>query len=199
VNYIRLILASESARRRDLLIGVGIIPTIVPSNVKEDLDEEVPSPESLVKRLAEKKVRAVLSRYPDNYILGADTLVYLGEEVLGKPQSELEAEEMLRRLSGKVHSVYTGVALYDPEARIMRTAYDCTAVKMRTLDEEDITWYVETGEPVDKAGAYALQGAGAFLIEKIEGDYTGVIGLPLPKVLGLFTEAGVSIRDLIEA
>lgn len=178
---------------------MGIVPTVVPSNVKEDLVEDGLSPETLVMRLAREKVGAVFGRYPNDYVLGADTVVYLGEEVLGKPKDKTEAQEMLRRLSGKTHSVYTGVALYDPEARITRTAYDCTGVKMRAFNDEDIKWYVETGEPVDKAGAYALQGAGAFLIERIEGDYTGVIGLPLPKVLELLTEAGLSIKDLTGA
>jgi len=178
-----------------LLEGVGIVPLVVPSHVDEDLKEDL-SPEQLVVSLARKKVEAVKELYPNDYVLGADTVVYLGNEVLGKPKDKREAEDMLRRLSGKAHTVYTGVALYDPRIEDLRTGFDRTCVKMRDLEEEDIRWYVETGEPMDKAGAYALQGAGAFLIERIEGDYTGVIGLPLPKVLDLLKEAGVKLSHL---
>lgn len=175
---------------------MGIVPTVVPSNVNEDLDREGLRPEHLVMSLAKMKVSAVTDLYPKDFVLGADTVVYVGDEVLGKPQDETEAKDMLRMLSGKSHTVYTGVALYDPRTKTTKTAYDRTAVKMRVLEEADIDWYVHTGEPMDKAGAYALQGAGAFLIERIEGDYTGVIGLPLPKVLDLLKEAGVRITDL---
>jgi len=105
---------------------------------------------------------------------------------------------MLWRLSGKAHTVYTGVALYDPRIGDVRTDFDRTYVKMRTLEEEDIKWYLDTDEPMDKAGAYAIQGAGAFLIERIEGDYTGVIGLPLPKVLDLLKKSGIKISQLMK-
>lgn len=151
-----------------------------------------------MKKLARAKVEAVSRDYPYDFVLGADTVVCQDGRLMGKPSDRVEAEEMLRRLSGKDHIVYTGVALYDPASCQISTGHDRTVVRMRKLEDKVIRWYVDTGEPMDKAGAYALQGAGAFLVQRIEGDYTGVIGLPLPKVFDMLQDAGVSPSDLLQ-
>ncbi len=191
----RLILASESERRRDLLRAVGVVPEIAPSSVDETYDSDRRDPAALVVALSRRKVGAVSLEYPGDYVLGADTVVSICGDVLGKPGDAEEAEEMLRRLSGKTHQVYTGVALYDPKTKKIAADWDCTEVTFRSMDDEEVAWYVSTKEPMGKAGAYALQGIGAFFIRRIEGDYSSVIGLPLPKVYGLFRDAGVKPGD----
>ncbi len=193
----RLILASESARRKDLLRSVGIEPTVVPSGVEEGVVEEGDDPASLVVYLARQKVDAVSKRYPSDYILGADTVVSIDGNILGKPKNALDAQSMLTHLSGKTHQVYTGVVLYDPNTSKMLSDWDRTEVTFKELDEEEVTWYVATKEPMDKAGAYGLQGAGAFFVRRVVGDYSGVIGLPLPKTYDLLKRSGLKLNELM--
>ncbi len=193
----RLILASASPRRRILLESVGIKPVVIPAGVEEEA-MSAGEPDVLAKDLAERKVRAVARAHPEELVLGADTLVVIDGEVLGKPGDMQDAVRMLERLSGKTHRVYTGVALYCPVTCGILRDCDCTSVTMRDLTVQEIMWYVNTGEPMDKAGGYALQGAGAFFVKEIRGDYSSVIGLPLPKVYALLQGAGISPENLLQ-
>ena len=186
-----LILASASPRRLELLSQVGIRCRVVPSNVAEEpLDGE--TPEEHVLRLAREKARKVTAGLTaGGWVLGADTIVMIGGKVLGKPVDEAGAARMLRELSGRVHSVMTGYCIVDGVrgkkeiARIVKTE-----VKVKDLTENEIEGYVSTGEPMDKAGAYAIQGIGSFMIEEIWGSYSNVVGLPLCQVVNDLESVG---------
>jgi septum formation protein len=147
-------------------------------------------PEQYVDRLARQKAAAAAARFPDDVVLAADTAVVLGGEVLGKPADAAAAAMMLRRLSGRAHDVFTGVALAWPGGIVAEV--DRTRVWMNALSDEDIAAYVATGEPFDKAGAYGIQGWAARFIPRIEGSYSNVVGLPVATVLQLLTRAGMS-------
>lgn len=193
----RLILASESPRRKALLESAGIVPVVLPSNVSEEVKGDGLGPADLVRLLARRKIGDVSQVHPLDYVLGADTIVYIEGEVLGKPGNEAEARAMLRQIAGKTHVVYTGVALYEPRNMTVLDDFDSTEVSMRALDEDEIRWYVNTGEPMDKAGSYALQGIGGLFVDRVDGDFSSVIGLPLPKVYRLLRRAGVSLDELL--
>ena len=177
-----LILASASPRRRQLLEMLGIEHRVVPPDVDETR-RDGEDPAGYVLRLAEEKARVVAAREPGGLVLAADTTVVLGPELFGKPATPAEAADMLRRLAGRTHQVYTGVALTAGDR--IESALDVSDVTFRALDAAAIAGYVATGEPMDKAGAYAIQGKGAALIEGIRGDFFGVMGLPLRLVLDL--------------
>ncbi|RLA76989.1 MAG: septum formation protein Maf, partial [Deltaproteobacteria bacterium] len=146
---------------------------------------------AFVERIAREKAEEVAQRAPGAWVLGADTVVVLGEEVLGKPRDEEEAASMLRRLSGRVHKVLTAFSLLNlAEGRSFQGVEE-TKVKFIPLQEADIRWYVSTGEPLGKAGAYAIQGAGGSFIEWIKGSYTNVVGLPVAQILGPLREIGI--------
>ena len=185
----RLILASASPRREELLRQLGVPFAVIPS----DLPEELPPgpPEEAVRLLALAKARAVAAKVGSGVVLGADTVVVLGGTVLGKPKDAGGARRMLRALSGKVHEVITGVALVEAPARREASAAVVTRVMMHRYGEEEIDVYLATGEPYDKAGAYAIQGAGGRLVAKVEGCYTNVVGLPLTTTRRLLAEWGV--------
>ncbi|HLL05585.1 MAG TPA: Maf family protein [Myxococcaceae bacterium] len=184
-----LVLASASPRRRDLLTQLGLRFTVAAA----DLDE-APLPSEAanvyVRRLAQEKARAVATRFPTSWVLAADTTVAMGAELFGKPRDAAEARQMLTRLSGKTHNVYTGVAL---AGRAQAATVVRTGVTFRRLTAGEIDWYVGTGEPLDKAGAYAVQGRGGFLVASVEGSPTNVIGLPLGETLELLKQAGVAL------
>jgi septum formation protein len=185
-----LVLASASPRRRELLSDCGIAFEISSS----DLDESVgvgEDPKDLVLRLAEAKAREVASKFPDSYILGADTDVALGTKIFGKPQDPQEVVAMLDQLSGRTHQVLGGVALVDPKLNKVYTGLSTTSVTFRRLSIGEMQAYAATKEPYDKAGGYAAQGLGASFITIIEGSYTNVVGLDLSMVLGLFREASI--------
>ncbi len=178
-----LTLASGSPRRRQLLEMLGFSLDVRPSHIPEEYRPgELPS--EYVIRLAEAKAAAVVGIL----VLGADTTVVLGEEVLEKPADEAHALEILRKLQGRTHEVHTAVALKADGA--IRSAVDVTRVSVRAVRDPVLRAYIATGEPMDKAGAYGIQGYGAALIERIEGDFFGVMGLPLRLVLDLLAEAG---------
>ncbi|MBJ6763297.1 septum formation inhibitor Maf [Myxococcaceae bacterium JPH2] len=185
----QLVLASSSPRRKDLLSQLGL-PFIVSA---ADIDE-TPHPGEpavdYVTRLAREKARTVASRHPGAWVLAADTTVVLGLELLGKPQDAAEARAMIGRLSGRTHEVHTGVALAGrhEESFIVRTR-----VTFRSLGDSEIAWYASTGESLDKAGGYALQGKGAFMVASVEGSPTNVIGLPLCETLALLERAGMPL------
>ena len=184
-----LVLASASPRRRELLAGLGFSFRVESA----DLDETPrtgESPRGYVKRVAREKAHAVARRLGDEslLVLAADTSVILGEEILGKPRDAAHAREMLARLCGKRHLVLTAVAA---AGRHHDTRLVETAVTFRAATAAEIAWYVETGEPLDKAGAYAVRGRGSFLVAALEGSPTNVIGLPLPETLQLLAAGGV--------
>jgi len=181
-----LVLASGSPRRRALLSMLGIDHVVVPTDTDEEPRPGEP-PEAYVRRLAEAKARAAAAR-PDDLVLGADTTVALDDAMLGKPHDAHEAERMLAQLSGRRHRVASAVALLR-DGRV-EVALDVTHVTFRVLEAEQIANYVATGEPLDKAGAYGIQGYGAALVERIEGDFFGVMGLPLRLVLDLLERFG---------
>ncbi len=185
-----LILASRSPRRRELLERMGISFQVMEPEVEEELGRGE-TPRAFVERIAREKATEVAQRAPGAWVLGADTVVVLGEEVLGKPRDEEEAASMLRRLSGRVHKVLTAFSLLNlAEGRSFQGVEE-TKVKFIPLQEADIRWYVSTGEPLGKAGAYAIQGAGGAFIEWIKGSYTNVVGLPVAQILGPLREIGI--------
>jgi septum formation protein len=179
-----LVLASASPRRRALLEQLGIPLRIDPAHLDENVRGGEPA-ERYVLRLAREKAEAVHVRYPDDTVLAADTSVVLDGAVLGKPASADEALEMLRALSGRKHQVITAVAVAGKGDRLVTAT-----VTFAAADEAALRWYVSTGEPMDKAGAYAVQGIGGFLVERIEGSHSAVVGLPLVETVALLRESG---------
>jgi septum formation protein len=183
-----LILASASPRRRDLLTQAGIAFELRPAHINEDPRPAEPAA-AYVERLAREKAEAVFLAAPAQpglCVLGADTTVVIDEEILGKPVDAADAARMLRRLSGRTHSVLTGVAL--ATARGTESFVDATLVTMHPLTEQQIADYIATQEPLDKAGAYAIQGGAAQFIARLEGDYNNVVGLPLARVTALLAK-----------
>ena len=172
-----VILASQSPRRRELLTKLGLCFSVVTADVDETM-QQGKDPRDEVARVCRAKAQAVRDRGHDkDLIIAADTIVALDDAVLGKPNDGLEAFRMLSALSGRRHQVYTGVTLLRDGER--RTEHEVTTVTFRELTQDDITRYIATGEPMDKAGAYGIQGYGALLVERIEGDYFNVMGLPV--------------------
>ena len=179
-----LVLASQSPRRQELLLQAGIPFTVRVAGVEEQRAEGE-APDAYVRRLACAKALAV-DRAPDEMVLGADTIVVLDDDVLEKPRDEEDAARMLRLLSGRWHQVLTGICLaYQEETHV---AVETTRVLMASLSEWDIQDYITTGEPLDKAGAYGIQGLAAIFIPAIEGCYFNVVGLPLARLTTLLRE-----------
>ena len=185
----RLILASKSPRRYDLLKQAGLDFEVVPSRIEEDSVKDE-SPKRHVIRLAEAKALDVGSRYPDRWVVAADTIVYIDHLILGKPKNRGEAMDMLRRLSGREHWVMSGFSVHHLEKEKGEYEAVKTAVKVKALTPVEVDWYVQTGEPFDKAGGYAIQGAGSFMIESIRGSYTNVVGLPLCELIQVLNRLG---------
>lgn len=180
-----LILASRSPRRSELLAAAGIPFEVLAAEIDET-PRAGEAPDAYVERLAIEKARAVLALRPAAAVLGADTTVTIDGLILGKPASAAEATDMLRRLSGRVHDVLTGVALVSAEG--VHSAVDRTRVWFEAMTDEDISWYVESGEPVDRAGGYAIQGLASRFIPRIEGSYTNVVGLPVALVSSILRQ-----------
>jgi len=184
------ILASASPRRRELLQQIGASFDVKVSNAEEIGNNEL-SADELVKWNALAKAKAVAAENPNIPVLGADTVVALNGEIFGKPGNDDNARKMLRRLAGRTHQVWTGIAWVSRGETY--TDVVCTDVNMEPIGETAIDNYVATGEPLDKAGAYAIQGRAAVFIDSIEGSYSNVVGLPLAAVAKLAREAGVDI------
>ncbi|MBT8335850.1 MAG: septum formation protein Maf [Gemmatimonadetes bacterium] len=191
----RLVLASASPRRSELLSRLGLEHTVDPAHVDETaLPEEAPRPH--VVRLSEAKARAVARRHPDALVFAGDTVVVDRRRILGKPSSEDEAVAMLMALSGRTHAVVSGLALALPETaggRVFSRA-DRTDVTFQPFDESVARAYVATGEPMDKAGAYGIQGLGGALVKAVDGDYTTVVGLSISGLVELLRQAGWRYR-----
>jgi len=187
----RLILASGSPRRRELLQGLGLAFEVRPADVDESLvgGED---PHDYVLRLAREK--AAWRVAADELVLAADTMVLLDGELLGKPADAEDARRMLRLIAGREHTVLTAVAVADGSSDRLESSVETSSVRIAPLSGEQIDWYVATGEPLDKAGSYAIQDLGALLVESVSGNYTNVVGLPLPTVYRLFVGLGHDLR-----
>jgi septum formation protein len=186
-----LILGSSSPRRKELLGGLGIRFMVSPSTIDETLMPQE-TPEGHVTRLALAKAREVAALFPGQWVLGADTIVVIEGRILGKPRDTEEARNMLATLSGRTHTVFTGYALVNqlhPEKE--RVRHVCSRVHIRGLSADEIAAYVDTGEPMDKAGSYAIQGIGAAIVADVTGSYTNVVGLPLCEVAQDLQELGI--------
>ncbi len=188
-----LLLASTSPRRHYLLREAGIpFDVVAPKDVAEDFPPGEP-PAELVVRHALTKARSVAADHPRRLILGADTVVVLNKKIHGKPADEAEARAILSQLQGQTHTVHTGLALVAGSSGRELAEAEATEVKMRPLSAEDISSYVATGEPLDKAGAYAVQGRGSLLIERVVGDYFNVVGLPLYRLSKMLEGFGLEV------
>lgn len=185
-----LILASQSPRRKRLLQSLGIEFRIVPSNV-EEAGETFACPADAAEEWASRKAGSISLTFPDCWVLGADTVVVLDGHVFGKPADRAEAREMLENLSGRIHEVITGICLVNAQKDIRRTGAVITQVQFKMLTDAEIEAYIRTGEPMDKAGAYGIQGIGAFLVKWISGSYSNVVGLPVCHVTDWLLAEGV--------
>ncbi len=192
----KVILASASPRRRDLLNLIGIKHEVRPANIDETMRPHE-APARHAERLAREKASVIAVRDPDLITIGADTVVVIKRKVLGKPTDTADAARMLGMLSGREHMVITAVAV--ARGRKLRSAIEEVRVKFRRLRDDEIEAYIATGEPMDKAGAYGIQGFGATIVERVEGDYFAVMGLPLVRLVGLMRDVGVRYQfgDLV--
>jgi len=190
-----IVLASQSPRRRELLGQMGFTDFIVrPARGEEVVDPDL-SPDKLVEELSRQKCAEVAANSePDALVIAADTVVAIDGTVLGKPRGVQDAFAMLSRLSGRHHTVYTGVTVRRGEQ--IRTAHEATRVHFRTLTNEEIEAYISTGEPMDKAGSYGIQGYGSMLVEGISGDYFNVVGLPVCLLGRMLAQFGVDTMKL---
>ena len=184
----KVVLASSSPRRRDLLNLIGIAHEVRPANLDESMRPRE-TPRRHAERLARDKASAVAVRDPDLITIAADTIVVINRTVLGKPADKDDAARMLSMLSGREHTVITAVAV--SRGKKLRSAIEEVKVKFRHLRKGEIEAYIATGEPMDKAGAYGIQGYGATIVERVEGDYFAVMGLPLVRLIGLMKDVGV--------
>lgn len=192
----KLILASGSPRRAELLEKMGLTFQVEPSNTDEVLEPGL-TPQQEVVHLSLGKAKAVAADHPEEaVVLSADTVVELDGKILGKPHSEEAAIAMLRALSGRSHRVLTGVTVMSPKGT--ETHCEETEVYFRPISDEEIRWYVKTGEPMDKAGAYGIQGYAAMFIEKINGDYYNVMGLPVCRTGLMLRRAGIPVLEAEE-
>ena len=188
---LRVILASQSPRRRDLLTLIGVPHEVRPADIDETvLPGERPAPHA--ERLARGKALAIAGAEPEALTIGSDTIVVVDGDILGKPADRDEARRMLRRLSGREHVVFTAVAV--AHGGLVASGVEEVTVRFRALGDDEIDAYVATGEPMDKAGAYGIQGYGATIVEGIDGDYFAVMGLALGRMVKLMGELGIEYR-----
>jgi septum formation protein len=186
----RLILASKSPRRRELLKQAGLTFSVIPSNFDEST-VALSNPDSYVITLAESKALDISQKHPADWVIGADTIVLIEHKILGKPDSSNEAFDMLQRLSGNTHQVLTGYCICCKKKNKFFSETVKTDVRFKKLNDTEINWYIQTGEPFDKAGGYAIQGVGTFLVSSIKGSYTNVVGLPVCEVMQHLINEGV--------
>jgi septum formation protein len=183
------ILASASPRRIELLRLLGLDFTVMPSGADETF-RQGESPPAHTLRLSVEKAGLISATHPQSWVLGADTIVVIDGDVLGKPADPAEARQMLKKLSARAHTVFTGFTLARQEARITVSGVVESTVLFREIPEDEMAWYINSPEPYDKAGAYAVQGRGAFFIKEIRGSYTNVMGLPLCEVVDVLKKVG---------
>ena len=187
----RIILASSSPRRKKLLAQMGLQFEVIPSECKENFLPEQ-SPAEIATKLALDKAKNVSARIQEPaLVIGADTIVVRENKILGKPKDKDEAYSMLCQLQGQVHQVITGLAVIDTQSGRCLTGYERTQVELAPLTPQEIKWYISTGEPMDKAGAYAIQGFGGILIKRISGCYYNVVGLPIHRLWVMLKQMGI--------
>jgi len=191
----QIVLASASPRRAELLKKMGLDFRVQVAEIEETFipDQNL---EEQIEALALRKARAVADTLSSGLVIGADTVVVIDEEVLGKPDSPEQAVLMLSRLSNRIHRVLTGLAVIDVENGQVLSGVETTRVQFRLLSRDEIIAYVQTGEPLDKAGAYGIQEKGATLVEKIEGCYFNVVGLPVARTVGMLKQAGLEVHQV---
>ena len=190
----KIILASQSPRRRELLERMGISRfEVIPAGEEETADPSL-SPAALVEQLSRRKCAGVAGGHPDSLVIAADTVVAVDGKILGKPRSRAQAGEMLRLLSGREHTVYTGLSVCCDGETV--TQHEATRVRFRPLSNADVEHYIATGEPMDKAGAYGIQGFGCVMAEGIFGDYYNVMGLPVCRLSRMLARFGVDTLAL---
>jgi septum formation protein len=188
----KIILASASPRRKELLEKIRLKFEVDASGCDEEINSGL-GPQEIVQQLSIIKAKSVAARHKNAIVIAADTIGVIGDRILGKPHTKNEARKMLRAISGKSHSVITGFSIIDTTTDKIVTGTVDTRVYIKKLSGEEIDAYVATGEPLDKAGAYAIQGMGAVIVEKIEGDYYNVIGLPLHALAEALKEFGINV------
>lgn len=194
----QLILASASPRRRELLDRAGVAFSIIPSQTTEEvLPGEIP--EDYVWRIAKEKAHDVATQHPESWVLAADTIVTIDGLILGKPLNEADGSRMLHLLSGRSHHVMTAFVLLQTEQRKEIQQRVRSTVTFKSLTDDQIAAYLATGEPSDKAGAYAVQGLGADLVERVEGSYTNVVGLPMNEVLEVLKAVGIITQETVQS
>lgn len=189
-----MILASKSPRRKEILESVGFNLKIISVDIDECSDEIDICDK--IKDIAYKKVKAVADRYSDEYVVGADTIVELDGEIIGKPKDEREAYEILKRLSGRTHNVITAYSFINRKKNLEIKDCSVTKVYFKELSDEMIEWYIGTKEPMDKAGAYGIQEKGAIFVEKIEGDFFTVMGFPIERFMERLLNLGVKLKEI---
>lgn len=189
-----MILASKSPRRKEILENIGFNLKIKSEEV-EEISDKLEITEKIME-IAYKKVEAVAYKFPDEYVAGADTIVELNGEIIGKPKDEKEAFKILKNLSGKTHNVITAYSFINKSKNILIQDYSITKVFFKDLSDEMINWYISTKEPMDKAGAYGIQEKGSIFVEKIEGDFFTVMGFPIEKFMTRLLELGISLKDI---
>jgi len=190
----KIILASTSPRRHGLAQQMGLEFEVVPSDYEEDMTMDL-GPENLAMTLAYGKAQDVAKKYTEGIVLGIDTFISFEGKKLGKPKTEEKAREFLRSFSGKELQVYSGVALIDCETKQEIRDFEVSGVKFRELSNEEIDLYIKTGEPMDKAGAFTIQGLGSIFIEKINGCYSNIVGFPISNIYKNLNKLGVNIFE----
>lgn len=188
----RLLLASGSPRRKELLQNMKLSFDVIVSNIEETIDETI-SPEELVQSLSYQKASSIAQNHPEAYVIGADTIVLLENQVLGKPTDKENALQMLLQLSGRQHHVLTGVTIIKDKQMV--SFYERTLIEFWSLTHDEIWNYIKTGEPMDKAGAYGIQGLGAYFVKRINGDYYSVVGLPVARLMRELQKLGYIINQ----
>ncbi|MEJ2245303.1 MAG: Maf family protein [Acidobacteriota bacterium] len=191
------ILASASPRRKEILDRLGMKFRIDPSHIKEPDCRPDEAPSSYVIRIARMKARETAKEYNTGIIIGADTVVVSGNDLLGKPSSREDARNMLSRLGGRWHEVWSGLCIFNCDKGRSRAGYACSRVHFRRLASSDIEWYLDRGEYVDKAGAYAVQGHASLFIDNIEGCYFNIVGFPIALFEKLCRKMGIRLQDHI--
>ena len=193
----KFILASRSPRRQDLLLRLQTPFDIILPEVEESTIISDGNPETYCTALAELKAKDISQHYPNKMVIGADTIVVMGDNILGKPADKVAAEHMLQSLSGKTHQVYTGVCLKWAENNIHHLFAEITTVTFRDLDEKDISHYIESCPPYDKAGAYGIQDWSAIFVKEIKGCYDNVVGFPISRFYQELKKLGINLLDTI--
>ena len=191
-NNSRLVLASQSPRRRELLKEISNQFEVAPSSIKEVLDIGL-RPAENARNIARAKAESIAPSFPNSWVIGADTLVTMDDEIFGKPDDEKDAERILKRLSGREHIVVTGICVVGPQKSLDKCVV--SKIKIKPLTIQEIKDYIATGEPMDKAGAYAIQGKGSFMVRSFSGSKTNIIGLPIDELKVLLKKTRYPLKQ----